>query len=472
MFGHVSGILENAKILLVDLGRSSLLCMRLRRTLEISHDLKWEIRAVSLRDQEMEHTQSICSDAMNRFRPDIVFLILQAEQIAQAGALLHNDIPAIAVAESCCLDDMFAALKLGISDFVAPPFNHSDIVLRIWRILKQKHLRDSLTDTLKKQIGLRELVGTSPAFLICINNIPLIAQCDASVLISGETGTGKELCARAIHYLSLRADKPFLPVTCGAIPTELVENELFGHVQGAYTNAHTSSAGLIREAEGGTMFLDEIDCLPLQAQVKLMRVLQEKEYRQLGSPKIHQADIRIIAATNIDLEQSIRHGRFRPDLFYRLNIISLSLPPLRERKEDIPLLARYFLKKHAPEFKKDVSGFSPEAMNKLLGHGWPGNVRELENLIERAVIFAQHQTIQHYDIVLPDQPHSSGRESFREAKSRCIEKFERDYIRQLLLEHQGNITQAAKAARKNRRAFWELMRKHSVEHQHFKPGHS
>jgi DNA-binding NtrC family response regulator len=315
-------------------------------------------------------------------------------------------------------------------------------------------------------------VGKSPAFLACINSIPPVAQCDASVLISGETGTGKELCARAIHYLSPRSDKPFLPVTCGAIPAELVENELFGHVQGAYTSANTTSSGLIREAEGGTLFLDEIDCLPLQAQVKLMRVLQEKEYRQLGSPKIQQADIRIIAATNIDLEQAIRHNRFRADLFYRLNIIPLALPPLRERKEDIPLLALHFLKKYAPEFKREVSDFSPEAMLKLLSHQWPGNVRELENLIERAVIFSQHHIIQRHDIVLPDQPHPHDMESFKDAKSRCIEKFEKDYIRQLLLEHRGNITQAAKAAHKNRRAFWELLRKYNIEHQHFKPGHS
>jgi len=472
MLNHGVGALEKAKILLVDLGQSPHLCMRLRRTLETSPDLKLEIRAITLQDREIALAESTCTSVINRFRPDIIFMILQAEQIELAGSLLHPEIPAIVVADSCCLDDMFAALKHGFSDLVPTPFNHSDIVLRIWRILKQKRLSDSLTDTLKKQLGLKALVGKSPAFLACINSIPLIAQCDASVLISGETGTGKELCARAIHYLSPRADKPFLPVTCGAIPTELVENELFGHVQGAYTNASTASAGLIREAEGGTLFLDEIDCLPLQAQVKLMRVLQEKEYRQLGSPKIHQADIRIIAATNIDLEQAIRHGHFRADLFYRLNIIPLTLPPLRERREDIPLLAMYFLKKYASEFKKDAADFSPEAMSKLLGHEWPGNVRELENLIERAVIFAQHQAIQHYDIVLPDQPYSFDRESFREAKSRCIEKFERDYIRQLLLEHQGNITQAAKAARKNRRAFWELMRKYNVEQQHFKPGHS
>ena len=242
--------------------------------------------------------------------------------------------------------------------------------------------------------------------------------------------------------------KPFLPVTCGAIPAELVENELFGHVQGAYTSANATSSGLIREAEGGTLFLDEIDCLPIQAQVKLMRVLQEKEYRQLGSPKIQQADIRIIAATNINLEHAIRHNRFRADLFYRLNIIPLALPPLRERKEDIPLLALHFLKKYAPEFKREVSDFSPEAMHKLLNHEWPGNVRELENLIERAVIFSQHHTIQRHDIVLPEQPHPLDTESFKEAKSRCIEKFEKDYIQQLLLEHRGNITQAAKAAHK------------------------
>src|SRR3989442_8225550 len=214
-------------------------------------------------------------------------------------------------------------------------------------LLEQTPEKDILIQTLRQKLGSQQLLGESSAFLVEIRKIPLAAQCDASVLILGETGTGKELCAQAIHYLSLRVSKPLVPVNCGAIPVELVENELFGHVRGAFTDASTSQYGLIHEAEGGTLFLDEVDCLPLLAQVKLLRFLHERKYRPLGSPRTQQADVRIIAAMHSDLEEAVRKGTFRRDLYYRLNTIPFRLPPLRERQEDIPLLGRHFLAKYA-----------------------------------------------------------------------------------------------------------------------------
>jgi transcriptional regulator with PAS, ATPase and Fis domain len=235
---------------------------------------------------------------------------------------------------------------------------------------------ESLLEELRAKLGLRQLIGESPAFLAAKTQVVAIAQYDVNVLISGETGTGKEIFARAIHYLSPRARYPFVPVNCGAIPTDLVENELFGHERGAFTGASITAHGLIREAEGGTLFLDEIDCLPLLAQVKLLRFLQEKEYRLLGSTTIYRADVRVIAAANTELESAVKEGKLRQDLYYRLNVIPLRLPRLQDRREDIPLLARHFLARYAAEFKKAIGEFSPEAMQKLLLYEWPGNVRQ------------------------------------------------------------------------------------------------
>ncbi|PKN63108.1 MAG: sigma-54-dependent Fis family transcriptional regulator [Deltaproteobacteria bacterium HGW-Deltaproteobacteria-15] len=322
---------------------------------------------------------------------------------------------------------------------------------------------------LKQKMGLRQLVGESAPFLEEIEKIPMVAQCDVSVLITGETGTGKELVARAIHYLSPRAGSPFVPASCGAIPVELAENELFGHVQGAFTGAASAQTGLIQEANGGTLFLDDVDCLPLLAQVKLLRFLQEKEYKQLGSPKFRHADVRVVAATNVELEKSVRQGKFRQDLFYRLNVIPLTLPPLRERKGDLPSLACHFLEKYCAEFNREMKEFAPDAVRKLVGYDWPGNVRELENVIERAVVFSRESIIYSSEVTLPNQEKIKPQESFRASKSRIVAQFERRYIQDLLQVHQGSVTNAAKAAQKNRRTFWELIRKHKIDVQRYRP---
>jgi two-component system, NtrC family, response regulator GlrR len=313
----------------------------------------------------------------------------------------------------------------------------------------------------------KQLIGESVAFLQEIRKIPIISKYNSSVLVWGETGTGKEICAQMIHCLSPRAANAFIPVNCGAVPVELAENELFGHMRGAFTGAVPSKAGLIREAEGGTLFLDEIDSLPQLAQVKLLRFLQEKTYRPLGSSRELPADVRIIAATNVDPEQAMRSGQLRQDLFYRLNVLSLRLPPLRERKEDIPLLARHFIKKYASEMSKKINGIAPLAMQKLLLYEWPGNVRELEHVLERAIVLCS-DTIKDTDVSLPQAETIEFGVSFKEAKERHIEQFEKTYIEGLLLTHRGNISRAAQAAGKHRRAFWELIRKHGIEVQRFK----
>ena len=404
--------------------------------------------------------------------PDAVIFILPPPLLPQCGALLQSlpeellSTPILVVTEMDEPHAMFTLLKLGAADFITPPLQATNVLPRIWRVLAQTLQGTMPTQRLKEHLGLQHLVGESPAFLAMIEKIPLIAKCDAGVLIAGETGTGKEMCARAIHYLSPRTRQPFVPVNCGAVPVELVENELFGHERGAFTGADTSQPGLIQESNGGTLFLDEIDSLPLPAQVKLLRFLQEKEFRSLGSTKVRSVDVRVIAATNADVEKAVRDGKLRQDLYYRLNVIPLMLPALRERPEDIPLLARHFLAKYAVEYNKPVQNCSADAMQALMLYEWPGNVRELEHVLERAVALSGQEIIRKADIFPPGT--TTHPESFQAAKAKVITQFERAYIHGLLGTYQGNITKAAEAAQKNRRAFWQLMRKHQIDAQSFR----
>jgi DNA-binding NtrC family response regulator len=305
-------------------------------------------------------------------------------------------------------------------------------------------------------------------FLAETRKIPLLASCDGRVLILGQTGTGKELFARAIHYLSPRTTHPFVAVSCGAIPVDLLENEMFGHSKGAFTGATTSELGLISEAEGGTLFLDEVDCLPLLAQTKLLRFLQEGEYKPLGSSKSLHADVRVIAASNIDLEQAVRDRKLRHDLYYRLNIARVNLPALCDRRGDIPLLAEHFLTKYAHEFDRSARGLSETAMQKLIFYDWPGNIRELENTVERAVMLTETECIFDTEIVLPDAEISLEDESFQEIKARVITRFERTYLENLMATYHGNVSHAALAAKKNRRAFWALISKHDLDVQSYR----
>lgn len=398
-------------------------------------------------------------------RPGLVFLFVSAGQLVEVKGLLESfqnfKTPVIVVTEAGDCQEMFELLKDGAADFVIPPFTAANVLPRAWRLLEPNRAKTESPDPVES-LGRQRLIGKSPVFLSHIDNIPLIAKCEANVLILGETGTGKELYARAIHYRGARAGKPFMPVNCGAIPSDLVENELFGHERGAFTHASTLQTGLIAEANGGTLFLDEIDCLPIMAQVKLLRFLQEKEYRPLGSATMRHANVRIMAASNLDLQVAVENGKVRQDLFYRLNVISLVLPPLRERIEDIPLLARHFLDKYLKEFNREPIDFSSDVLNLMMMYRWPGNVRELEHVIERAVVLCEGPTIKASDLAISDSPSVVGKESLRQAKAKEIARFEKNYIQGLLCACQGNITKAAEVAQKNRRAFWQLIQKHEI----------
>lgn len=412
---------------------------------------------------------------IRQYRPQLIFLVTSQDILEQSKEFLASinrvatNVPVIATIEECAPQQAFELLRMGAADFITSPLHATDVLPRAWRLLGEPGSNEKPATP---EYQSRQLVGNSPAFLREMKKIPLIANCQANVLIVGETGTGKELYARAIHYSSARAGKPFMPVNCGAIPVELVENELFGHTRGAFTSALNLQVGLIEEANGGTLFLDEIDCLPIFAQVKLLRFLQEKEYRPLGSPKMRRADVRVIAASNVNLPEAVDNGKVRQDLFYRLNIISLTLLPLRDRREDIPLLANHFLAKYAHESQKDVINFSQKALHTLMVHTWPGNVRELEHVIERAIVLCQTELIHDSDLLLSNSQLGDDRESLQEAKAKEIARFEKSYIQGVLSLSRGNITRAAQFAKKNRRAFWQLIQKHQIDVSRFKPSES
>jgi two-component system response regulator GlrR len=310
------------------------------------------------------------------------------------------------------------------------------------------------------------LIGQSQAITSLYDRIALVAQSDVPVLILGESGTGKELVARAIHWTSRRCQRPFVAINCGSIPEPLLEDELFGHVRGAFTDARAERPGIFEQAAGGTVFLDEITELPASGQVKLLRVLQEREVRRVGGTQAIEVDVRVLAASNRDLQEALRDGSLREDLFYRLNVFTLSLPPLRERVEDIPLLVAHFIVQFSPEAGQRVRGISAPALERLQSYRWPGNVRELENVIRQAMLLCRGEEIQEGDLVLPDETTSPGFPTFKEAKRR----FERDYIRQAMERAGGNVTRAARLAGKDRKDFYDLLRRHGVSPEQYRQG--
>ncbi len=361
-----------------------------------------------------------------------------------------------------------------IDDFLLETLDLQDLRLRVRRLLQRFAADlidpDAVQDGLTSHRELRQFIGRSTSCLAMLARIPRIAGSDAPALLIGETGTGKEMCARAIHYLSRRADRPFIPVNCGALPDHLFENEFFGHARGAYTDASSAEKGLLAEAEGGTLFLDEIDTLSPAAQIKLLRFLQDHEYRPLGSSKVVVADVRIVSATNSSLRERVEAKQFRDDLYHRLNVLSLPIPPLRERVEDIPLFADHFLAQYSTQQGRIVPGLSESAMRRLLAYRWPGNVRELEGVIQRAVVLTSSPVLEPDDLeigesLLPDAPEAG---SLRRAKAMAIDQFERAYLTRLLAAHQGNISRAARAAGTERRAFQRLLHKHRLNGHTFR----
>lgn len=359
-------------------------------------------------------------------------------------------------------------LQNGAWDFISPPFSAAAILPRLWRLDLPQPDEGPSSRRLEERMGALGILGHAPPFASQIYKIPMIARCSAGVLIQGETGTGKELVARAIHHLSPRSGQPFVAVNCAGIPDGLAENELWGHAKGAYTGASHRQQGLVAEANSGTLFLDDVDRLGLAVQAKLLRFLQEREYRVLGSPRLHRADVRIIASSNRSLEEETRSGRFRLDLYHRLNVVPITIPPLRERLEDIPLLTRHFLSRYSRELGIPAPEIPTRLMDLLLTYDWPGNVRELEHVIERAVVLNQGPMLDAANLMIPVEQGSEAALRFQEAKAAVIRRFERAYLERQLSRHAGNVSRAARASGKHRRAFFELLRKHEIQVEHFR----
>ena len=459
------------ELLLLEFAGEGHLGNTLRRILESCPDPDFRVAYHTCPDLAAQNNE--LSQLILKQKPLLILLALPRIPLSCLDSLFQALGPGalsalIVVVIDANQEELSELVRPGIADFIIPPLRDSEVLVRIRRLLNQVRQEQKTRQALTEKLGLQQLIGTSPAFLSETNKVPVVAKSDISVLICGETGTGKEMVGRAIHYLSPRAGKPFVPVNCGAIPVELLENELFGHERGAFTGAAGTRDGLIQEAEKGTLFLDEVDSLPLLAQVKLLRFLQDKEYRPLGSTKAIKGDVRIIAASNANLEEAVAAGTLRRDLYYRLNVVPIVLPPLRDRSRDILLLAHHFLAVYAPKLNSPAVEFSPEAQRKLMLYSWPGNIRELEHVIERTVVLCSRRRIEENLIVFPGENDTLTRLSFQEMKANVISQFETNYIQNLLIAYKGNISKAAKAAQKERRTFWQLVRKHKIDVQKFK----
>lgn len=362
------------------------------------------------------------------------------------------------------------AIRQGAFDYLPKPFDPDQLLIVVERSLQQKRLVDEnayLRQALDQRSELDDIVAHSTKMRQVMDLVDKVADQDCSVLIEGETGTGKEIIARRIHALSHRRDRPFLPIQCGALPEHLVESELFGHERGAFTSAHARKQGLLEMVQGGTIFLDEISTTGLDIQAKLLRVLQEHQVRRVGGQELVDIDIRVLSATNEDLQQAIAQNRFRQDLYYRLNVVTVSLPPLHERSEDIPLLVDKFIRRMNAKKDTPLQGIGPDALALLLDYTWPGNVRELQNIIERACLLATTPLIQTAD--LP--------EYLREGKAiaatdstlqQARKRFDRRYLETLLQECQGNVSRAAVQAGMHRSSFQRLLKEHALQSEKFR----
>jgi two-component system response regulator GlrR len=375
--------------------------------------------------------------------------------------------PIIILTAHGSIESAVEATKKGAFNFLNKPFDPEELLLQIEKAMENQRLVSEvkrLEGLLKERYDFKNIVARSEKMQRILDLVSRIAGTDSTIYVSGESGTGKEVIAKGIHVASERRDKPFVAINCAAIPDTLLESELFGYEKGAFTDAKRNYGGLFAQSHQGTIFLDEIGDMSLSLQAKLLRVLQEKKFYPLGSAKPVEVDVRVIVATNKDLEAEVKNGFFREDLFYRIHVVPIHLPPLRERKEDIPLLAEHFLKEISQRMKKEIKGISPMAMQKLMLYDWPGNVRELENTIEHAVAITQHDVISE-EIILPskDLP-PEPLKPFKEA----VEEFKRGYIVRLLEFTKGNVSKAAELAGKYRADFYNLIKKHSLKPEDFK----
>ncbi len=368
------------------------------------------------------------------------------------------------------IQNAVAAMEKGAYTYLTKPFDDTELMAQIENCLEKSRLSrevENLRNMVANQLGFENIICKSQPMIEVLKLVKQAAATDSTVLISGESGTGKELIAKSVHMASQRRDAPFVPVNCAALPENLFESELFGYEKGAFTGAEKPKSGFLSQAQKGTFFFDEVSEIPLTMQVKLLRVLQENEFYPLGSNETISLDTRIIAATNKELVSEVANGRFRQDLFYRIHVIPISIPPLRERLECIPHLADHFLREYAEDMKKDVKRISDAGLTKILQYAWPGNVRELKNVIEYAVAMSDSDVINE-DLILQKPDELMNMDVLKPLKT-AKKDFEKEYIRKLLRLTEGNVSQAAKFAGKYRADFYGLIKKYKLEIDEFRP---
>ena len=375
--------------------------------------------------------------------------------------LLDSNLPILILTAHGCIPNAVEAMKKGAYGYLTKPFDDKELSASIDKALTQKRMTQEiqrLQMLVNELYGMDKVVARSSEMQALLQQVARVAGTDTTVCISGETGTGKEVIARVIHCNSPRSEKPFVAVNCAAIPEPLFESELFGHLKGSFTGAHQNKRGLFHTADKGTLFLDEIGEMPLALQGKLLRAIQQREILPIGAQVPTKVDVRILAATNQDLEQAVREGRFREDLYYRVHVVPLWIPPLRERRQDIPALTQFFLKQSTNRLNKPIRGFTPEAMQAMVTYAWPGNVRELENVIERAVVMSAQDMITLELLPLNPGKTQGTIQPLTEAK----ESFEREYLKDLLRATEGNISRASQIAGRYRADFYKLLKKYGL----------
>lgn len=441
------GLLHLLRMRLSALGFSVTLCTTGSDALVAARQETFDIAITDLRLRAEDGL--VLTEELLQIQPGLPVIILTA----------HGSIP-----------NAVDAMQRGAFGYLTKPFEDNELKATIDKALIQLRLTreiQRLKSLVKELYGLENVIARSPAMQRLFQQVAQIADSDASVLLSGETGTGKEVLARILHANSRRSKGPFVALNCAAISESLFESELFGHIRGAFTNAMTAKRGLFQSANGGTLFLDEIAEMPLPMQVKLLRAVQEREVREVGAEYMTKVDVRIITATNKNLAECVKLGTFRHDLYYRVSVVPLNIPALRERRDDIPLLAQHFLKQSARRANKDVRGFTPAAMHRLMGYPWPGNVRELENAVEKAVVMSRQ------DMVLPELLPSGGASTDIGLKplTEAKEEFERSYLRNVLQMTGGNISRAAQFAGRYRADFYKMLKKYGLHPSMLKDRH-
>jgi two-component system response regulator GlrR len=452
--------MPSGKLLIVDDDRNILELIKMRL-----ESLDYEVRATQ---DEEEAKKAVTEQVFDLAVIDLQLLHQDGISLMEELRLKNPELPVIILTAHGSIESAVEAIKRGAYTYLTKPFDARELTLQIARALENRRLTSEinrLRELLSEKYDFKNIIAKSAKMRMVLESVSRIAITDSTVYIHGESGTGKESIAQAIHLASGRKDNAFVAVNCAAIPETLLESVLFGHVKGAFTGAIKSSKGLFAQAHEGSIFLDEIGDVPLPTQAKLLRVLQERQFHPVGSEQQLEVDVRIIVATNKDLEDLVKQGLFREDLFYRIHVIPIELPPLRERREDIPLLVEHFIKKISEKMKKKVKGLTPVALQKLMTHDWPGNVRELENTIEYAVAMTTHDMITE-ELILPTK--SSEPEDRVKPLKNARDAFEKTYLIHLLEITRGNVSIAAKMAGKYRADFYMLLKKHSLDPSAFK----